>query len=131
MRKKQTAVTSGDTVFVFSTLAADVEYIEWLKTGNDLPARGRSVVIKGGAGVANDRIVTPMGVSTQIDAAHLPWLEENHLFALHKENGHIVVQAKAADPEKVAADMNLNDPSAPLTPSSYEGAGENVAKPKD
>ena len=91
--KKQTAATSGDTAFVFRTLAADVEYIEWLKTGNDLPARGRSVVIRGGAGVANDRIVTPLGVSTEIDAAHMAWLEGHHLFSLHKENGHIVVQS--------------------------------------
>ena len=119
----------GKPVFVFSTLAADVMYVEWLQGGADLPMQGRNVTIKGGTGVANDRIVTPIGVGTEVDEEHLAWLEASPVFRHHVKEGHIRVERKSADPEKVAADMNLRDNSGPLTPSDFENASDGVAKP--
>lgn len=121
----------GKKHYVFSTLASDVKYTEW-KKGADagtLAIEGRSILIRGGTGVMNDRLVTPLGICTEVDDEDLKLLEDMHLFQMHKENGHIVVQSKKADPEAVAADMNLADPGAPMTPSDYAEAGENKAKP--
>lgn len=104
---------------VFSTLANDNAYSTWLPGGADLPIKDRTILIKGGAGVANDRIITPLGVCTEIDEADLAVLERNPDFCAHKERGYIVVRKTAADPEKVATDMNPDDPSRPVTPADY------------
>lgn len=116
---------------VFSTLATDVTYVEWKDSGNDLKMRGREVTIKGGTGVANDRFVTPLGIATEVDDADLAVLENDSVFKMHKANGFVRIEKKSADPEKVAADMKLNDPSSPLTPSSPELSNERAAKVKE
>ena len=41
-------------VQVFSTLANDQLYQNWLQGGNDMPIKDKGVMIKGGTGVAND-----------------------------------------------------------------------------
>lgn len=109
----------GKKVHVFSTLANDQSYNEFESGGGDMPILKRGVLIKGGTGVANSRLITPLGVVTEIDEEDLAMLEKNAVFQMHKKNGFITVRAKAADPEKVAADMNTSDPSAPRTPSHY------------
>ena len=105
--------------YVFSTLANDQLYTNWLSGGNDLPQKGHSVLIKGGTGVANDRLITPLGVSTEISEYDLEELQKNPSFKDHEKNGFVVVKAKKAEAEKVAADMNLKDESAPLTDADY------------
>lgn len=116
--------------YVFSTLVSDQRYVDWSKGASDLPIEGQSVFIKGGTGVANDRFVTPLGVMTEVDDEQMKLLSSNEMFKLHKANGFITVQEKSADPEKVAADMSLSDPSSPKTPGSYVDAGENTATPR-
>jgi hypothetical protein len=46
-------------------------------------------------------------------------LEKNPVFNLHKKNGFITVQARRADADKIATDMNAKDKSKPLTPADY------------
>jgi hypothetical protein len=111
-------------IYVFSTLTCDQRYVQYEQGQNDQPIEGRSVLIKGGTGVANKRLITPLGVCTTITESELELLKENKLFQLHESNGYIKVQNKSADPEKVAADMELADPSAPLTPSDYRKGGK-------
>jgi hypothetical protein len=108
-------------VYVFSTLANDQLYQNWNHAGNDVPSKGHAVLIKGGTGVANQRLITPLGIMTEIDDADLEELEKNQGFKDHKDKGFITVQKKKADTEKVAADMNLKDESAPLTDADYTG----------
>lgn len=116
------------TNYVFSTLANDQKYQNWAsgEGGNNNP--GYSVFIKGGSGVANDRLITPQGIMTQISDDDLAALEQNEVFKLHRANGHITVKARSSDPEKIAADMNRDDPSAPRTPADYVGDNEKAAK---
>ncbi len=93
-----------------------------------MPVKVGSVTIKGGAGVANKNIITPLGVHTEVSAEEMDLLNENGIFKLHKDAGFIAVEEKKADVEKVVADMTTKaDPSAPLTPSDYED--EDGAKP--
>lgn len=124
-------------IVVYSTLASDMIYTKDAKGGADLPIIVDKVFIKGGAGVANDRLITPMGVATMVTAEQLEVLKANHVFQLHEANGYIIVSEEKGDPEKFAADMNAGDPSRPLNDQDLlkGGSVENVttnaqAKPK-
>lgn len=106
--------------YVFSTLANDQLYRNYANNAQQGVSIVESeVLIRGGAGVANDRLITPLGVATEISDAQLALLEANAVFQLHKKNGHIVIRDKRADADKVATDMNARDPSKPLTPADY------------
>lgn len=107
--------------YVYSTLTCDNAYVVYSQGGADLKVKTGQILIKGGTGVANARLITPLGVATKVTAEELKLLEENTVFKLHKENGFIVVQesGKESDAEKVASDMETRDESAPITPSDY------------
>ena len=119
---------SKGTHYVFSTLSNDQKYQNWGK-GDGVNIPGEFVMIKGGAGIAIDggqaSIWTPQGRMTEVSDEELRILEANEGFKLHKKLCHIVVQAKKADPEKVAADMNRKDASAPVTSADYQNISEN------
>jgi hypothetical protein len=112
-------MAKASKIYVFSTLANDQLYTNWLQGGGDMPIKGHSVLIKGGTGVANDRLITPLGISTEITQYDLEELQKNPSFKDHEKNGFITVKDKKAEAEKVAADMNLKDESAPLTDADY------------
>lgn len=119
---------AGKKIYVFSTLANDQKYTNWADGGGGTNIETGSVLIRGGAGVANERIITPLGVSTEIDEDQLEILEKNSDYQRHVKLGFIKTQAKHSDPEKVAADMNRADASAPLTPTAVAELGEVDAK---
>lgn len=104
--------------YIFSTLANDQTYQNWVAGDGGIPQPTHKVFIKGGAGVANDRLVTPFGVATEVNDEDMAELSKNHVFNQHLKGGFITVRAKQADVEKVAADMNRADKSAPLTPAN-------------
>lgn len=108
-------------IVIYSTLAADMAYTNYVGGGAELPSVEQVVHVKGGAGVANDRLVTPMGVATVLNdeggttaADKLAALKANRIFQLHEKNGYVIVSEEKQDPEKMAANMNTNDPSKPL-----------------
>lgn len=101
--------------YIFSTIANDQTYVNWSAGEGGVNTPICEVHVNGGHGVANDRLVTPLGVVTEVTAEQLEQLEQNPVFQKHKAAGFLVIRAKSADPEKVSADMNHKDPSAPLT----------------
>ncbi len=109
-------------LFVYTTLTSDNIYTYYsTETGNDVPAPimidGREgVLIAGGTGVANDRVITPRGVRTPVTEAQVEYLRANRVFQLHEKNGHIIVSDEDTDPEKIAANMEGRDRSAPIVP---------------
>lgn len=109
----------GKSVHVFSTLANDQRYTNYVSNPEGAPIVTGEVLIKGGAGVANDRFITPLGVHTEISEEQLAELEKNQVFIRHKRDGFVTIQQRRADPEKVATDMNAKDKSRPLTPADY------------
>jgi len=123
--------SASDVLYVYSTLANDQKYIQWERGGSDMHVQARSVLVKGGAGVTDKRIVTPLGVVTEISAEDAALLENNPLFRRHAQKGYVRIDRVKADPEKVAADMNRIDPSAPKTPADYADAANNAAKPQE
>lgn len=108
------------TAHVFSTLANDQTYVNYTRAPGGEMVPSREIFIKGGAGVANKRLITPLGVATEIDEALLPELESNKLFQLHKQGNFVSIRTRSADPDKVATDMNRRDLSAPLTEADYQ-----------
>lgn len=109
----------GKTVHVFSTLATDQRYVNYTTNPEGIPLPTSDIFIKGGAGVANDRLITPYGIATEIPEEHVAELEKNPVFLKHKASGYIQIRARSADADKVATDMNARDPSKPLTPADY------------
>ena len=103
-------------LIVFSTLASDVAYTNHAQGGGDMPIELPPVVVKGGAGVANDRLVTPRGVATRVTEEQVEYLRQNEIFKLHEKNGFVMVSESAGDPDTVAADMTGRDNSAPIVP---------------
>lgn len=99
--------------YVYSTLANDQKYQNYeLVNGMSIPTD--FVFIEGGTGVANDKFVTPLGTVTGITDAQYNVLQANPEFKKHIENGFIIVQKGAEDPETIAADMSMDDNSRPL-----------------
>jgi hypothetical protein len=105
--------------YVFSTIANDQTYVNWAAGEGGVNTITAEVEVKGGHGVANDRLVTPLGVVTEVSDEQLAQLEQNFVFQMHKKKGFLVVRQKSADPEKISADMNHKDPSAPLTEADF------------
>lgn len=122
--------TKKTDVFVYSRLASSQIYQHHEKGPGDLPVVKREVFIEGGAGVADKRIMTPLGKVTRVTAEDYALLQSNELFKLHKQNGFITVESAEVDVEAVVADMgDKADPSAPLTMSDFEDAdGVNMPK---
>lgn len=107
-------------LFIFSTLASDVAYTNHAQGGADLPIELPPVLVKGGAGVMNDRIVTPRGVATEVTEEQVEYLRANPVFLLHEKNGFVMVSDTYGDPDSVAADMTGRDNSAPVVPQDLK-----------
>lgn len=107
--------------YIFSTLANDQNYTDYnLPESKDvLPSVKSQIRIKGGAGVSNKHFITPQGVMTHVSDEQYVILEQNPVFQMHVKNGHIKVQKRAYEADKIALDMDKNDKSAPLTPVNY------------
>lgn len=116
---------------VYSKMAAPVQYCGY-EGGSDTPQRiSTKVLIKGGAGVANKNIITPLGVHTEITAEEKDLLMANGIFRMHLEKGFVTIEEKYEDPDVVATNLTDGpDPSAPLTPADYENVPETAAIPE-
>lgn len=117
--------------YVFSTLAADTAYAAYIEGGADMPIQDheRTILIRGGAGVATKHLVTPYGVMTKVSEEELALLKKNAVFQLHMDNKFITIQDKAHDAELVVTGEGLKrDNSSPITPEDFV-EGEKGAKP--
>lgn len=113
--------------FVYSTLTAGNTYVDYHATVNGVPTAVRSVAIAGGTNVPNKHLVTPMGVVTEVTDDELEFLEKDPGFIFHREKGFLKVQKTKANPEKVAADMETRDASAPAVPQDFKDGLEPTA----
>jgi len=114
--------------YVYSTMSCDKSYVKYRRGGGDLPLAERKVLIKGGAGVADKRVFTPLGVVTKITEEQMEICKADVAFKRHQDRGFILVKEKEYDPEVVAADMSSRDGSSPLVPEDFE---DSSAKPSD
>lgn len=110
------------TFYVFSTLPASQAYTSH-KQGGDIMIPDRSVVIKGGANVADKRYETAPGVMTEVSEDDFEFLKKNKVFQRHVDRKFIFVSDKAVEVETAAADMDRNSGDNPLTPAQLEAEG--------
>lgn len=110
--------------YVYSTLANSNLYTDYVEGPNGLPREGETILIKGGAGVANRMGVAPFGVMTEVTSEQVEKLKKNEHFAAHMERGFIQIRESKEDEEKVAGDMTNRDESAQLTEQDYTETGE-------
>ena len=117
-------------IYVFSTITADVAYTGYkpMREGQQVNVVEHSVLIKGGANVADGNFVTPEGVVTEISEEDLAHCMANPVFKLHMENGFIKVDKKDQKIEKAVSDMVKRDESAPLTEDDYTSVGKEAPK---
>lgn len=111
------------SVYVYSTLSAPQRYTKYAKGNGDMSREESSVLIKGGANVADKNFITARGVVTQITPEEHEQLKENTLFQTHVANGYIIVDAANVDIDKIVSDMEGRDESAPLTPDDFVAEG--------
>ena len=109
------------SVSVFCTLSNDTAYTDYVQeSANGASTVKSQILIKGGANVADNRIVTPRGVHTMITDEEYAILKNNSSFKRHIEGGFITVKENGKkydkmDADDVAKDMTERDLSAPLT----------------
>jgi len=110
---------------VISTLTDSVEYTTFHhQDGGGVPEPIKSVLIKGGAKLAQRKLVllgegksSKDGISTEVTDEELSFLQGHPLFQTHLKNGYLEVVKTVApvDAEKVAKDMAVDKKSAQLT----------------
>lgn len=105
--------------YIYSTLTGSQAYQIYRQGGADLPVVDKTILVAGGANVANKNFITPKGVVTTVTDEELELLGKNPVFALHRENGFITVEEKQVSVEKVVSDMEARDDAAPLTDEDF------------
>ena len=106
--------------YVVSTLSQDTSYPIW--SDGEVKTVKKHIVVKGGTGVANKNLITPLGVVTQITEDEAKHLADHRLFKLHQKNGFVRILDRKIDPEVAVTDgMNSRDNSAPLVPEDFAG----------
>ena len=117
--------------YVYSTLSNDNIYASYDTSGSNknTPILLRSILVKGGAGIATKHLITPLGVVTSVTDDELEHLKTNEVFQEHLRNGFIKIDKKKVDGEVAAADMASRDKSAPFVPEDVDYNDPNVAKP--
>ena len=115
-------------IYVYSTLTADNTYAGYkpMQEGQQINIREHAVFIKGGANVANNNFITPLGVSTEISEEDLAFCLENPVFKMHMDNGFIKIDKKEIKIEKAVSDMQPKDEAAPLTEGDYSTIGKDA-----
>lgn len=108
--------------YVYSTLPNSQMYTTYhpQEGSNQVIRKDKQVLIKGGSGMANKHLITPLGVGTQVSDDELEILEQHRLFQQHVKNGYMVVKSYKTNPEKVAADMETRDGSSPIVPGDFK-----------
>lgn len=131
MAKIQTVQKSTGKVYVYSTLANPQKFVTYspaLEPGM-FPTPDVEVLIRGGAGIASKNLITEQGVCTMITEEEYDAICELAHFKQFVERGHIKVERKNYDIDKIVSDMNPRDPGGPLTPSDYETAPKDGTAP--
>lgn len=116
--------------YVYSTLTNNNSFMDYEKSQPGAPlVVKRSVTIKGGTGIANKHLFTPMGVATEVSEEDLDFLKANDGFRHFVDKGFITYREKEVHPEVAASDMDTRDQSTPVMPQDFRE--QDAAKPSE
>jgi hypothetical protein len=112
--------------FVYSTLSQDTSYNVYVKREGKTTHSGplkpiRKILIAGGTGVADKKLVTPRGKATKVTQEDAELLMENKVFLMHMANKFVIIEDSNEDPEVIVdvGEMAPKDFSAPKTPEDF------------
>jgi hypothetical protein len=117
--------------FIYSTISCDNVYpVYHEKSDESGPNKIKtSVLIKGGANVAQRRFVnedgtnTPAGVRTEVTDEQLEILFQSDEFQKHVDRGFLTIVQSKEKIADVVEDMESKDASAQFTAADYEKGG--------
>lgn len=109
--------------YVVSTLTAPNRYAGWSKSGG-VNMIERSVLVKGGAGIALKGIGAPRGVVTEISDADAEFLKQHEHFLAHQKGGFVRLLDRAPEPNKAAGSMEKDDGSRPRDEKDVEASNK-------
>lgn len=111
--------------YFFSTLSTDMSYDVHHRPNAAKPEHGdqnyttvKSVLIHGGANVADGHFLTARGKMTRVSEAAYNAIKDNPVLKIHVENGFVVIEDAPAEVDSVVKNMKAADTSAPMTPES-------------
>jgi len=109
---------------IYSTLSSDTRYTDTEKLPGGLNRVRRSVLVRGGAGIAlrgaGQQVATPSGVRTEVTDEDAAFLANHGIFKEQMERGFLRIENSARDPEKVSEGMEGEDPSRPKTQADVQ-----------
>lgn len=115
--------------YIISKLSSDTDYVVYGDVTGGKKVILKHILIKGGAGVTDKKtLLLPGGFATEVSEEDLELLEKNHVFQIHKKNGHISVMHKAskyeaAEKAENSADLQT-DKSRQQTEKDFKGEFE-------
>lgn len=116
--------------YIASTMSSSVTYAEYGNSDSGANHIVRKVHVKGGAHVANNKIIhdgrihTPNGVVTSVSDDELDFLKKQPLFQTHEKNGFIKIMSSNTAPDKAAKDMEKKDSGAQNVDDDYKKGGK-------
>jgi hypothetical protein len=116
---------------IISTLSADTKYTQWAR-GPGLNQEQRSVLVRGGAGVAlrgaGQQVYTPDGIRTEVSDDDAVFLAAHPQFQQHMARGFVKIVDRPLDADTVAQRMEDDTGSNPKTPADVKLAAEEAAR---
>jgi hypothetical protein len=111
-------------MYIYSTASSDIKINLFGEVGvGQVPRVVDFVVVNGKANIANQNLVTPKGVATNINEKQAKLLESNKMFQQMVKDGFMVIETKKLEADSVASDMEAKDASAPLEPKDAKIMG--------
>lgn len=111
--------------YIVSKSSQGIEFGDWKTTTGGINRLVRSVLIKGGAFVADKKTLEAVkGVVNEVSDEDYEWLKDNPTFKQMVDDGYIVVFEKEGPANKEADKGDMKDNSAQLTPEDFEAAGK-------
>lgn len=111
--------------YIVSKSSQGIEFGDWKSSEGGINRLVRSVLIKGGAFVADKKTMeTVKGVVNEVSDEDYAWLVENPTFKQMVDDGYIVVFEKEGPANKEADKGDMKDNSAQLTEEDFEAAGK-------
>lgn len=105
---------------VYSTATNDCSYSHYEQGGADLPRRVKTVTVKGGRGWTPTRGKAFFPGITEVSDEDAEFLMNNEAFLRHEKAGFVRIEDSKVEAEKVVADMETQDGSAPLVPEDFK-----------
>ena len=106
--------------YIYSTAPTDYAFAIYQKQPDGSNHAIHHIFVKGGGSMPSPHGLgfhTPLGVVTEVSDSDLEALKKDWTFNHFVSQGFMTIDSKKVDVDKIAGDMNINVPSAPVSES--------------